>query len=550
MNYFIIISLFRSQYSPNNKTAIKTNGFWESYQSPRTELCTICAFTRPPVLFFKGLCPTSSLDFLFYPENKGYQVIYSGYKTSKITLFNSTWTADGKPSSDQATSKLCLEDTKLEYPVGRNVWHLDNNQLIDCPDTTQNLNITISQCITGEEFTCGNGLCISMDKRCNSKDECFDKSDEENCYTFQTDYPYNKLNPPQHKLLKSGQKAAEIGIGIEIISVDKIDIDNSKIVLSYRLELSWVENRLSYFNLVQNNTEDYVTKELSTSFMSDLWDPLTLLHHKNGEVGSIFMEPSSKELKVKVKNDPKRVNAEKSFENLKYPGNIGVLYQQITMKGVYNCNYDLFRFPFDEQECSIVLELKTSHDIKMITNYKNNSVSFNGNRYLTEFYIIDSVPYSSKDDNRIKFGFVVRFNHLYQKQLINLYFQTVLLWTISYLTLYIKIDDFSNRFIGSVTTLLVLSSLMDSINERSPASHIKLIDIWNIWNVCQIVFVIMFHILVNRILEKQTTPVKHLQPGNINTMAKVGFPVLQITFLFYYISHILIYQENRDGCLV
>ena len=521
------------------------DGAWKPYQSKNTELCTICAFAGPPVLIFKGLCSSSSMDFVFYLENKGYQIIYRGYKTSLITILNYTWTADKKLSSGQASSKLFLKDLKLKYPVGRNEWHFANNELEDCPITTNNVNLTISQCKLGEEFTCGNGLCVSLDKRCNFKDECSDSSDEDNCYTFQPDYSYNRLNPPEHMILNSGQKAAEVGIEIEIISVDKVDVDNSKIGISYNLGLSWVENRLNYFNLVKNKRDEYVIKELSTSTMLDLWDPFTLLYHKSGDIGSIFIEPLSRDLKVKVRNDPIRVDGEKSFENLVYQGNKGVLYQKITMKGVYNCKYDLFRYPFDQQECTVILELKTSHDIKMITNSENNSVSFNGNRYLTEFYIVNSLPYSSAYDNRIEFGFVIRLNHIYRKQMINLYFQTFLLWVISYLTLYINVDDFSNRFIGAVTSLLVLSSLLDSINTRTPASpHIKLIDIWNIWNVCQIVMVIMFHILVNRILQKQTTFFKYLHTDDINTGAKVGFLALQIAFLFYYINHNYIYQEN------
>ena len=43
---------------------------------------------------------------------------------------------------------------------------------------------------------------------------------------------------------------------------------------------------------------------------------------------------------------------------------------------------------------------------------------------------------------------------------------TSLLWSLSYFTLFIDINDFSDRFIGAVTTLLVLVALLNAKNEE------------------------------------------------------------------------------------
>ena len=42
------------------------------------------------------------------------------------------------------------------------------------------------------------------------------------------------------------------------------------------------------------------------------------------------------------------------------------------------------------------------------------------------------------------------------QELVNIFFQILLMWSVAYLTFYIEIDDFSNRFMGAVTALLVL----------------------------------------------------------------------------------------------
>ena len=434
------------------------DGIWRYHNYKTIELCTICAFQRPPVIYLKGFCNAAPLNWVYYPENEGNKIIYNGYKNSLITFANYTWTVDHR--FGHTIPKLFLKDMKQEYPVGRKVWQFGNTHLEECPNINSSISLIFSPCILGEEFSCSNGLCVSLDKRCNHKNDCSDQSDEDNCYYFKTENAYNRLSPPEHMILDSEQKAAQIGVVIEIESVKKVDVDTGKIYLSYRLTLSWAENRLSYFNLAINKTDDFIIQELPTTTLSKLWDPITILYHVNGDFGSILMDPLSKRLKVKIKNNPIRIKSEWSFETLEYPGHLGVLDQQISMKGVYDCSFDLFRFPFDHQECTVQLELKSSQDIRIIPDFKNISVSFYGTRYLTEFEILDSFPYMAQCGDRTEFGFVLKIKHIYQKQITALYFQTFLLWIVSYLTLLIDVNDFSNRFIGAVTSLLVLSSLI------------------------------------------------------------------------------------------
>ena len=44
------------------------------------------------------------------------------------------------------------------------------------------LYLTLTRC-NEDEFTCNNGMCIDIEKRCNLKEDCQDKSDESNCWT-------------------------------------------------------------------------------------------------------------------------------------------------------------------------------------------------------------------------------------------------------------------------------------------------------------------------------------------------------------------------------
>ena len=46
------------------------------------------------------------------------------------------------------------------------------------------------------EFTCDDGICIAIDKRCNNINDCLDKSDEAYCAKVHYDKTYQKFIVP------------------------------------------------------------------------------------------------------------------------------------------------------------------------------------------------------------------------------------------------------------------------------------------------------------------------------------------------------------------
>ena len=73
--------------------------------------------------------------------------------------------------------------------------------------------------------------------------------------------------------------------------------------------------------------------------------------------------------------------------------------------------------------------------------------------------------------------------------------ETFIVWLLTYLTLFMDIEYLSDRIMVAVTALLVLASVLDSINEDLPkTSYIKGVDFWFLWHFGSMMQIILFHI--------------------------------------------------------
>ena len=88
----------------------------------------------------------------------------------------------------------------------------------------------------------------------------------------------------------------------------------------------------------------------------------------------------------------------------------------------------------------------------------------------------------------------------FTNQVLNTFIPTLILWLFGYSTLFIDMSDFSDRFIGAGTSLLVIATLFSSISEDLPkTAYMKLIDIWFLWHNISILVIIIYHILIDKL---------------------------------------------------
>ena len=66
------------------------------------------------------------------------------------------------------------------------------------------------------EFTCNDGQCVSMEKRCDQIADCRDGSDEDACRLLSLPTGYNKVVPPYSKLSFFNTTIVPVAIDVSI----------------------------------------------------------------------------------------------------------------------------------------------------------------------------------------------------------------------------------------------------------------------------------------------------------------------------------------------
>ena len=161
-------------------------------------VCTLCEFNTKKTKFsLRGLCQDSRHDRTYILEKDGKdKPFFKGLSTSiiqwvqKIFQFSiayqyiillllqnsnkSSWHLDHLRYN---TEGFLNDETKVEYPIGRKHWQLDDRK---CDLSDSNTWLTLTSC-SDNDFTCTDGTCIPLIYRCDLKADCADRSDEEDC---------------------------------------------------------------------------------------------------------------------------------------------------------------------------------------------------------------------------------------------------------------------------------------------------------------------------------------------------------------------------------
>ena len=208
-------------------------------------------------------------------------------------------------------------------------------------------------------------------------------------------------------------------------------------------------------------------------------------------------------MRVRPLSAPLPPTLEDPFENKLYTGSENHLEVTQRFRIKYECAFDLTKFPFDAQSCKFPAYLKLMNMHNLTHRFRTKDavgVKYNGTKTIDQFEVKEITFKTGSGDGQSWFTYQIDMQRNFMSQVISTFFPTCLLWLLAYFTIFINVANFNNRFMGSVTFMLVLVSLRGSIVSDLPTtSYFKYIDLWFFWYISNIFFIIAYHIIIDNI---------------------------------------------------
>ena len=365
------------------------------------------------------------------------------------------------------------------------------------------MRFAITVCNFPDEFSCKSGACIDIYKRCDNRKDCDDGSDEDECKLLQIPESYDKSLPPE--MSDEVERPNEIFIQVDVINVDIVDTVAMVVGLTVEFVLKWKDHKVNYENLQKFKNERGSVKIIPNQEKNKIWIPLPELVHDNAVIGETEVVDFFK-LGVQVQNEPLPMDPGLWRETLVYQGKENILIVSQRMKLKYRCDFFLLYFPFEETTCDFYLSIRTTGNNSVMMTKNDDSVIYQGPKILNEFEIVDFWSRTGHHQTNTSFIYTFKFKRLYLQHLMTTFFQSFLLWILAYITLFINENDFSNRFMGAVTALLVLAALLSSIGDQLPTTaYFKFVDLWFNWFIANIFLIILIHVLIDYYNQKNVS---------------------------------------------
>ena len=138
--------------------------------------------------------------------------------------------------------------------------------------------LSLSVCGEGQ-YTCDEGSCIELSKKCDLRVDCPDQSDETGCTLLDIQTGYSVTIPPPPT---NPPTPLFINISVNINSFPVIKTQDLVFETNLELLLTWQDIRLNFLNLKQERSLNL----LSPGDVKKIWTPTVFFANANGNLFS------------------------------------------------------------------------------------------------------------------------------------------------------------------------------------------------------------------------------------------------------------------------
>ncbi|XP_069974704.1 uncharacterized protein [Penaeus vannamei] len=352
------------------------------------------------------------------------------------------------------------------------------------------ISVTLTAC-DESQFTCNNSQCVDLENRCTGMAECEDLSDEGDTCRAMDHLPLTYWsNMCPHV---SGRPPL-ISLFVQLVSINEISLENNEFKATLTVSTQWKDARLTFSNLGN------CTNKLLPEIYESIWVPAIAFENANYDDNRHIQQGTEILQSYTVEADGTNyTDVLESFEATKNNGTEALLRRTIKYLFKFSCDYEYQLFPFDIQECDIVINLP-SQTYSCPLAWDPARIAVFGNSSTISTYHVDPVRYVFDPEKGGTVKLKLLFTRKFDAYLLTTFLPCVLLCVLSELTLfYFDLDAFTDRIAITLSLLIVLASLFAQVATSMPASPSpKLVDIFFFYCILRVSLVFLLHSAIDR----------------------------------------------------
>ena len=330
--------------------------------------------------------------------------------------------------TNRNTNEIIASMKNKAFPVGEGIWALGSNNI--CIENQDRVILVLSNC--GEyEFSCSDGTCIPIQKKCDFVPDCWDKGDELNCRLLNDESMEDYESSIPDIVLDDAGKIVKktVRLSVTIKGIESIEEVKSRYTMSFNLELEWFDARLTWYDL----NEDIDLNIPSARNKEIIWFPKILLANSkhNDKVPFIVPNDSQSKLRVKKMGNLTMSSKESLKESALYHGGENVILYSRQFTEKLKCVFDLSYFPFDTQTCYI--SFNAGNEERSLIKLVGAHVAFNGRSKLSTFDVI-GVELENEDVDDFDVNVKITLKRQISQHLLSMYLPSLFIMAVAQVT--------------------------------------------------------------------------------------------------------------------
>ena len=320
-------------------------------------------------------------------------------------------------------------------------------------------------------------------------------------------------------------------VDLNIERIENIDEQDYSFTCRVIVTIKWNDARLSYNNLF----DGYTT--IGKEEFEQIWKPSLIL--KNSLEHASITNNGDVLIQI-LKQNKGTLKSEKELnEGMTYDGKSNAIILTAVFDTGFGCSYQLHDYPFDSQICTIDVSSPSNilNDIILIPG----TITYSGlSKTLPQFKLIIGKITSNENGTLIQGSFQLKRIPFYH--ILCTYLPTCCILSLAIATLYFDESRFATTIKISLTVMLVLYTLFQSISSNMPpTAYVKFLDIWLIFCLIMTFLICVIEFTWELIKENEGNEVKSIYPVTkamkdmCKITCKIGIPVLCGLFFIIYV---------------